>query len=596
MRGFLWLTLLLLLPGAAHAQAARILLDGLPDDWQALAPLHADPSGDAPAGAVDFGRLWMAHDEQFFFLRFELGAEVLIQEFNEIVLYLDTDDDPATGQAVHGIGAELRWAFGQREGVFTAGGVSQDVAHSALGLVTAPTVSSTAFEVALARDALPDGQTPLLPGARLRLVLEDVAGGDRLPDAPGGVAFAFDDAAVLPPLPLIALDRQAEGDVRILTYNVERDALFDAARQPAFVRLLRAVAPDVIGFQEILAHSAEQTAAVVAGALPLPPGQTWHAARLGLDLVVVSRFPIRRSFAIDDAGQGRGSAAFLLDVQAAWGRDLLLLVAHPPCCRNDEARQLELDALMAFVRDARAAGGVLDLPAETPLVIVGDMNLVGAVAQLNTLLHGAIVNTGRFGPSFDPDWDGTALADLMPRSVALPMTFTWYRQSSAFHPGRLDFIVYTDSVLEPGNRFVLFTPAMPPDALAAYGLQPGDATFASDHLPLVGDFRLAGATGTAAEAPGAAGAALGVQGYPNPFRAGATLRFVLPEASRVGVRVYDARGRAVRVLAEGFLPAGEHRLAWDGRDARGVAVAPGLYFCRIETGGAAQTRALVRLR
>ena len=138
----------LALTNGAQAQAARIFLDGSFGDWDNLNPAHIDASGDAPASGVDFTRLWIANDQQYLFLHFELGVETLIQEANQIILYLDTDDDPATGQPVHGIGAELMWSFGQRTGVFTQGSVSQQIGHSALGIVTAPTVSATAFEVA----------------------------------------------------------------------------------------------------------------------------------------------------------------------------------------------------------------------------------------------------------------------------------------------------------------------------------------------------------------------------------------------------------------------------------------------------------------
>ena len=588
------LLLLMLVPTVVHAQAARIFLDGAFDDWATLNPAHADPAEDAPAGMVDFGRLWIANDEQFLFLRFELGAETLIQEENQLVLYIDTDDDPATGRPVHGLGADFWWDFGQRRGSFFFGPIMVlGIGHDRVGIVTAPTISSTVFEIALERNALPDGEQPLFPDATIRLALEDAAGGDLLPDDPGGLAYTFDDATALPPLVPATLHKEEAGDLRLLSYNVQRDALFDPTRGPAFTRLLQAVAPDVIGFQEILGHTAEQTASVVAAAVPLPSGQTWQAARIAPDLVVVSRFPIRSRFAIEGANQGRANAAFVLDLQAEWGTDVLLIVAHPPCCRADEARQVEFDAMMAFVREAKAAGGVLDLAPQTPIVLLGDMNMVGFAQQLNTLLAGQIVNTGAFGPSFAPDWDGSPLADLRPRHVALPMTFTWYNEASSFHPGRLDFIVYTDSVLEPGNRFVLFTPAMPADSLAAYGLQPDDATFASDHLPVVGDFRYDPSMPTAADEPEA-----GVpddfalaQNYPNPFNPVTRIGYALPAGGRVRLAVYDVLGQEVAVLIEGTQTAGQHEAVWD---AQGWPSGP--YFYRLEASGRVLTRAMFLLR
>ena len=68
------------------------------------------------------------------------------------------------------------------------------------------------------------------------------------------------------------------------------------------------------------------------------------------------------------------------------------------------------------------------------------------------------------------------------------MTFTWYGRD--FPPGRLDYVVYSDAVVGVGNRFVLFTPELPDEALARYGLRRDDTSRATDHLPVVADFVL----------------------------------------------------------------------------------------------------------
>jgi flagellar hook assembly protein FlgD len=67
----------------------------------------------------------------------------------------------------------------------------------------------------------------------------------------------------------------------------------------------------------------------------------------------------------------------------------------------------------------------------------------------------------------------------------------------------------------------------------------------------------------------------------NPARGGATLRCTLASAGELRVAVHDAAGRVVRVLDGGERPEGVHDLVWDGRDAAGRPVAPGLYLARI---------------
>jgi hypothetical protein len=65
---------------------------------------------------------------------------------------------------------------------------------------------------------------------------------------------------------------------------------------------------------------------------------------------------------------------------------------------------------------------------------------------------------------------------------------------------------------------------------------------------------------------------------PNPANPGTVVRYELPRATRVQLRVVDVRGRAVRTLVDGWRPAGAHRAFWDGRDDGGRAAASGRYL------------------
>ena len=84
--------------------------------------------------------------------------------------------------------------------------------------------------------------------------------------------------------------------------------------------------------------------------------------------------------------------------------------------------------------------------------------------------------------------------------------------------------------------------------------------------------------------------------HPNPFNPRTTLRFALPADERVRLVLYDAAGRRVRRLAEGFWPAGRHEIPWDGRDDLGRAAAAGVYFARLEAGPWAASASLVLLK
>ncbi len=68
----------------------------------------------------------------------------------------------------------------------------------------------------------------------------------------------------------------------------------------------------------------------------------------------------------------------------------------------------------------------------------------------------------------------------------------------------------------------------------------------------------------------------------------------LPSSGPVDVSVFDVAGAKVRQLYRGAHPAGEIQLSWDGRNAEGRAVAPGVYFVR--TTLASESRVLKVLR
>lgn len=92
------------------------------------------------------------------------------------------------------------------------------------------------------------------------------------------------------------------------------------------------------------------------------------------------------------------------------------------------------------------------------------------------------------------------------------------------------------------------------------------------------------------------GALTAARSYPNPFNPQTTVEYVVPAEGPVRLAIFDARGRQVRVLAEGRLPAGTHTLPWDGRDDGGQQLASGVYFLRFEVAGTAQIGKLVLLK
>ena len=69
------------------------------------------------------------------------------------------------------------------------------------------------------------------------------------------------------------------------------------------------------------------------------------------------------------------------------------------------------------------------------------------------------------------------------------------------------------------------------------------------------------------------------QNFPNPFNPRTTIRFRLPQAGHVSLRLYNSIGDEVAVLVDRTLAAGEHEVQW-----LNAASAAGLYFCRMQAG------------
>lgn len=87
---------------------------------------------------------------------------------------------------------------------------------------------------------------------------------------------------------------------------------------------------------------------------------------------------------------------------------------------------------------------------------------------------------------------------------------------------------------------------------------------------------------------------LGLSVSPQPMRTMATIAIAPSAATRLTVRVLDARGRVVRTLLEDAdQGASALLLPWDGRDDTGAAAAAGWYVVRVQAGGLARSHRLL---
>jgi hypothetical protein len=82
------------------------------------------------------------------------------------------------------------------------------------------------------------------------------------------------------------------------------------------------------------------------------------------------------------------------------------------------------------------------------------------------------------------------------------------------------------------------------------------------------------------------------QNYPNPFNPSTILRYNIPRASQVTLRVYNVLGQEVATLVNGEKLAGSYQVRLNAKGD----MASGVYYYRLEAGSFVQTRKLVLVK
>ncbi len=449
---------------------AQIVIDENFSDWDNPALSLEDKANDGAYG-IDFTRMKIENDDEYLYILFNTTKEINLQNDNDIAIFIDIDEDENTGYQINGMGADISYFFGSRYGFYYRNSNSFQLYHNDIGLISLPTVTSDSFELAIKTEFKAGSYLIKLSGKIKVFLLQDTQNGDKIPDNPGGVEYVLNDNKLV--LPHYNIDKNNNDHIRIMSYNVEKDHYFE--NEPPYSRLIKAGNPDILCFQEIYNHSS----ASVKNKIKSYFGGTWYDAKQGNDLIVVSKYPIVKTAPIG------GNGAFLVNKN---GKEILIINNHLYCCSNDSGRQKEVDEIMQFIKKSKAGKGKIPIAQNTPIIILGDMNFVGSNRQRKTLIEGDISNEYVYGSDFLPDWDGTFFEDAKPVTTGYPGTFTWNSDNSSYPKGRLDYFIYSGSVLQKENGFALFTRLLPRDILDKYQINPEDTDNASDHFPVFVDF------------------------------------------------------------------------------------------------------------
>ena len=86
------------------------------------------------------------------------------------------------------------------------------------------------------------------------------------------------------------------------------------------------------------------------------------------------------------------------------------------------------------------------------------------------------------------------------------------------------------------------------------------------------------------------------QNYPNPFNPQTRIRYSLPEAGNVTLKIFKVDGEMIKELENTNKRAGSYEIVWDGTNNNGMKVSSGVYFYQLVTDKFIQTKKLVLLK
>jgi hypothetical protein len=166
--------------------------------------------------------------------------------------------------------------------------------------------------------------------------------------------------------------------------------------------------------------------------------------------------------------------------------------------------------------------------------------------------------------------------NFMPLAIGLQQSLPILKQYAADY----GILVLNDSSLTAWNLYTI-TGATPLNYVidAADTVRYGAMGFSEDSVRTYLEQYLAGAE----EPPATPSMEFSVVGA-NPVVGHSAVRFNLPKAANVVLRVYSTSGALVRTLVNGQMPAGANTVNWNLRDDAGRTVGNGLYVYELAAG------------
>ncbi len=444
------------------ATAQPILLDGEFTEWPATVSGAGSPS--------------------HVYLQMILPSPVNLQGLdNPMTLAIDWDNNKQTGNKVGtlaGTDLEVLFSPGGRGGVKVrrscdSGRKSWDTVK----LVFSPTVASDRFEFRFPRTLQLDDSAITAQEDMPWQLAWDEGGSVR------GTATVTSELPDVTPVPGPELIASTKNSTRVMTWNLEKGNLIK--QREVVTRVFMAIRPDIVLVQEILdGQTADDLEDVLEDAMPNTKWTAILSPRSGnIKSAIATRLrakPIASFNKLKRRGESHGHVrAVGMTITVPGVGNVLAVSAHLKCCgiAGGPEDLKRIGEVMAIRRAIKTAAESVNYKG---LIIGGDLNLVGGLLPLQMLIaqgEGLIADTDTLG-------DLLVVEALQSDGQGVQ---TWQEDGQSYTPGRLDYLMVTESLLKPVNAFVLDTDDLTLQSLEKLGLQADDTTHASDHLPVVVD-------------------------------------------------------------------------------------------------------------
>ncbi|MFH0735319.1 MAG: alpha-amylase family glycosyl hydrolase [bacterium] len=86
------------------------------------------------------------------------------------------------------------------------------------------------------------------------------------------------------------------------------------------------------------------------------------------------------------------------------------------------------------------------------------------------------------------------------------------------------------------------------------------------------------------------------QNYPNPFNPETQIKYNLPNADFISLKIYDILGNEIKTLVNGYQYSGSYTLTWSGDNNSGTKVSSGVYFYSLQTNNKNITRKMMLVK